>query len=185
MQDQNAFSTYIGQVVGAWGNLTDLALKDLFSGSSTSLPNLDTLITGGKLIAGMPDTNAFPPDEESLTVSITSAFFAYAIPAIWAAASYDVFVIDSGTSCGTTNPITSYMTGSDQEASWGCYPADTGELYYLAMPVTSQFQPNCDDSDLVDGRCPHVLFTAPPGLAALTGDSGTWGGVTRQLLIQG
>jgi len=185
VEDQNAFSTYIGQVVGAWGNLTDLALKDLFSGSSASLTNLDDLISGGKLIAGMPETNVFPPDEESLTESITSAFFAYAIPAIWSAANYDVFVIDSGTSCGTSNPINRYMTTKDQEASFGCYPDKTGGLYYLAMPVTSQFKPNCDESELVDGRCPHVSFTAPPGLAALTGDSGTWGGVTRQMLIQG
>jgi hypothetical protein len=184
VQDQNAFSTYMGQVVGAWANLTDLALQKLFSGSSTSLPNLDTLVTGGKLIAGIPERDQFPPDEENLTVSITSAFYAYAIPAIWSAASYNVFVIDSGTPCGTTNPITRYMTTEDQEASWGCYPINNGELYYLAMPVTSQFKANCG-SNPPDGRCPEVPFTAPPGLSALTGKSGTWGAVTRQLLIQG
>jgi hypothetical protein len=183
VQDQNAFSTYMGQVVGAWANLTDLALQELFSGSSTSLPNLDTLITGGKLIAGIPEKNQFPPDEETLTVSITSAFYAYAIPAIWSVASYNVFVIDSGTSCGTINPITSYMTTEDQEASWGCYPPNNGELYYLAMPVTTQFKANC--ANPIDGRCPEVPFTAAPGLSALTGASDTWGGITRQLLIQG
>lgn len=57
--DQQAFSTYMGQLVEAWGNLTDLALQEMFSGSSTSLPNLGTLVTGGKLIAGIPETNAF------------------------------------------------------------------------------------------------------------------------------
>jgi len=170
----------MGQVVGAWANLTNLALQDIFSGSSTSLPNLDTLVTDGKLIAGIPEINPFPPNEESLTVSITSAFYAYAIPAIWSAASYNVFVIDSGTSCGTTDPITRYMTVEDQEASWGCY---NGELYYLAMPITSQFMPNCG-SDPPDGRCPEVPFTAPPGLSALTGGS-AWGGVTTQMIIQG
>jgi hypothetical protein len=174
----------MGQVVGAWANLTDLALQELFSGSSTSLPNLDTLVTGGKLIAGIPELGPFLLDEDALTVSITSAFYAYAIPSIWSAAGYNVFVIDSGTSCGTTNPISAYMTTADQEASWGCYPATAGELYYLAMPVTSQFKPNCD-GDLIDGLCTEVPFTATPGLSALTGDSGTWGAVTRQLLIQG
>lgn len=117
MDDQNAFSTYMGQIVGAWANLTDLALQELLSGDSTSLPNLDTLITGGKLIAGMPKNNGFPPGQENLTVSIASAFYPYAIPTIWSAAGYDVFVIDSGASCGTVNPITQYMTTEDQEAS--------------------------------------------------------------------
>lgn len=51
------------------------------------------------------------------------------------------------------------------------------------MPVTDQFKPNCG-SDPPGGRCPEILFTAPTGLSALTG-SGTWGDVTRQLLIQG
>lgn len=172
----------MGQVVGAWANLTDLALQELLSGDSASLPNLDTLITGGKLIAGMPEKDNFPPDQENLTVSIASAFYAYAIPTIWSAAGYDVFVIDSGVSCGTVNPITQYMTTEDQEASGACYPENTGELYYLAMPVTSQFMPNCG-SNPPDGRCPQVPFTAPPGLSTLTG--GAWGGVTVQSLIQG
>jgi hypothetical protein len=81
-------------------------------------------------------------------------------------------------------PITEYMTTEDQAGSWGCYPPNTGELYYLAMPVTSQFKANCG-SDPPGGRCPEVPFTAPPGLSAPTGASGTWGAVTRQLLIQG
>ncbi|KAH8703812.1 hypothetical protein BGW36DRAFT_288853 [Talaromyces proteolyticus] len=184
VQDQNAFSTYMGQIVGAWANLTALALKDLFSGSSSSLPNLDSLVTGGKLIAGIPETDQYPPDAETLISSITSALYAYAIPAIWSAARYNVFVIDSGSSCGTINPITKYMTTEDQEASWGCYPSSTGELYYLAMPVSSQFPASCG-SNPPDGRCPEVPFTAPPGLSALTGDTQVWGAVTRQLIIQG
>jgi hypothetical protein len=107
----------MGQIIGAWANLTDLALREIFSGSAASLPMLDILVQGGELIAGIPETNAFPPDEDTLTISLASAFYAYAIPAIWSAANYHVPVMDSGTPCGTTNPITSYMTTEDQEAS--------------------------------------------------------------------
>ena len=74
------------------------------------------------------------------------------------------------------------MTTDDQKASWGCYPAGTGELYYLAMPVTTQFPANCPDYP--GGDCKLVPFTAPPGLSALTGESNVWGGVTIQSIIE-
>lgn len=93
-----------------------------------------------------------------------------------------MFIIDSGTPCGTINPITEYMTTEDQEASWACFPPDTGELYYLAMPVSTQFPANCG-SNPPDGRCPEVPFTKPPGISALTG--GAWGGITVQTLVAG
>lgn len=174
----------MGQIVYAWQNATSQAAEDMFSGSLASIGALDTLITGGKLIAGIPATSGSLSFQDTLSGSVTSAFFAYTIPALWSVAGYDVFVIDSGTSCGSINPITAYMSIADQEASWACYPDTTGGLYYLAMPVTSQFQANCSGSSPSD-PCPDVPFTVPPGLSALTGTPGTWGGITRRGLIQG
>ncbi|RFU34988.1 hypothetical protein B7463_g1355, partial [Scytalidium lignicola] len=140
--DQHAFSTYLGQAIGAWGNLTDLAFK---------------------LIAGIPETNDYPPDEESLVVSITSAFYAYTVLIIWATVNYNVFVIDNRTPCGTVNPIKT-----------------NGELYYLAMAITSQFPATCSNTEF----CANLAFTTPPGLSALTGGD-AWGDVTAQAIIQG
>jgi hypothetical protein len=185
--NQNSFSAYLGQVVGAWANLTDVALQDLFSGSSTTLPHLDTLIQNGHFIDGVPNTGAFPPDEETLTVSITEAFWTYAIPSLWTVAGYAPVVIDSGYTCGTTNPLSEYMTTGDQAATFSCYTnPSTGvnELYYLVWPITKANQGQSCPGGVDDGECAES-FAQLPGTGSLGSSGSSWSAVTLDKLVKG
>ena len=174
----------MGQSILAWANLTDEALKDLFSGDTTGLAALTNLISDGKLIEGAVNgSESLPPTDyhgsaTALEESIATAFFAFAIPALWNFSSTYAFVVDSGASCDTSNPLAEYMSADDMTASGYCYNND---MYYLVYPHDSESDGCTTGSDGVED-CDDYIFAAVPGIQSL---DGTFGGVTLAELIVG
>ncbi|KAF2664834.1 glycoside hydrolase family 18 protein [Microthyrium microscopicum] len=182
LDDQNTFSAYLGQVINAWGNSTEQALATLFNGSGASIQILTALISNGSLITGSGGKSGipFPPTYAQLDLYVAKAFFAYSVPKLWGAAGYHPFIIDSGYSCGTVDPLSRYMSTETMHATSSCVGT---KLYYLVSPITNIDQNTC--SNPVDGRCPEVPFTSPPGISTLTGDTSVWGGLTRDVIVAG
>ena len=176
----------MGQVVNAWGNVTEQALANLFDGSDDSISTLTTLISDGKLIEGSvdgaeadPPTGAPADSDSALQVSIAKAFFAYAIPTIWTLSGVHPFIVDSGYDCSTKDPSGLYLDTDTMQATNGCY---NGKLYYLVTPN--------GDAEICTGGCSTCTqdctantFSAPPGLDSLNGQS--FGGITVSDLIAG
>jgi hypothetical protein len=180
----------MGLAVEGWENITATALANLFSGSQFSLDTLTTLIQNGQLLEGMPEqsggdvSKGYPPypaaDASALTQSIILTFFAYAIPQLWAAAGDGPFIVDSGASCGTVNPLSKYISDDTAQLTYACAGENNDHLYYLVAPIGKAVSDNCEE-----GRCTDNYFSAPPGLSALTGDSDDWGGLTKEQIIRG
>lgn len=163
----------MGQVVNAWATVIDTTLSTLFDGSDGSINTLTTMISDGKMIDG---NGAYPngtvQNSTDIHASVAKTFFAYAIPAIWSVSGRAPFIVDSGYACGTVDPLSQYMSTDTMHATAGCY---NGQLYYLASLSGS--------SESCAEECTPNLFSAPPGLDSLDGQS--WGGVTLSDLITG
>ncbi|KAJ5947147.1 Glycoside hydrolase superfamily [Penicillium verhagenii] len=178
---QTSFTATMGSVLYGWSAAAENQLYTLFNGSSASITLLTTLISDGKLIEGSgasPETGYDPTTSTTTDVEgfIGTAFFGYAIPALWTAAGTAAFVIDSGYACSAQNPLTDYMTDSTQEATYACY---NDNLYYLVYPDGTY--EGCTGND--EEACSQSYFTAPPGLDTLS--NATWGGITLANLIEG
>jgi hypothetical protein len=174
----------MGQSIFAWANLTQMALKSLFDGDTDGLTALTNLISDGKLIEGAADGAEadYPTDLDStyatLEASIATSFFAFTIPALWNFSSTYAFVVDSGASCDTSNPLSAYMSIDDMTASGYCYNDD---WYYLVYPHSSP-STNCTSGSEGTAECEDYIFGAVPGIKSL---DGTFGGVTLAELIVG
>jgi hypothetical protein len=168
---QGQFSSYMGEFLNGWGNLTSAALARLFDGSDLSIDILDKIISGGKLISGMCDTPECGSAQTSsnkvtaeLRTNIGKTAFAFAIPAIWAVSKMHAFIIDSGSDCEVTDPLGQYLSSDNMKATEACVE---GKLYYIASPEGAK----------------DKKFTAPEGLEYLDGKA--FGGVTKDDLIKG
>ena len=175
----------MGQVVSAWGNVTEMSLKHLFDGSDEGLSMLTSIISDGHMIEGGVDGVALAPDVTAggttladLQDSITKAFFAFAIPAIWGVAGTHAFILDSGYDCGVEDPEGDYLSDDTMHETAGCYD---GKLYYLVYPEGGDAY-DCSGQQETD-VCPDGKFSAPPGIDALDGER--FGGVTIADLIEG
>ncbi|KAK4496425.1 hypothetical protein PRZ48_012405 [Zasmidium cellare] len=186
--DQNNFNSYLGQVMAGWGNISSTTLMNLFDGSPDSISTLTTLTQNGQLIEGstgvpdIPGTAQSPETASAMAASVATAFWAFAIPAVWYAAGTAAFVIDSGYSCGTVNPLGSYMSTATMEATAGCYDS---KLYYLVYPKggATTCMPSKREVDPPSPACVDRDFQPPPGISALDGSA--WGGLTVNDLITG
>lgn len=168
---QDSFSNYLGQALGAWGNITSDALKRLFDGSKGSIENLYNIISEGKLLSGDGgETTTKPPTTSvaELEANIARAFFGYAIPTAWVSSKHYRFIIDSGYPCDTKDPLGDYT----MHATYGCYD---DKLYYLASPQ--------GESSVCNPDCSDTKISAPPGIESLDGKN--FGGITIEDLIQG
>ncbi|KAF7561921.1 hypothetical protein G7046_g2225 [Stylonectria norvegica] len=180
---QDEFSTYMGQTISIWGNVTEEAVKGLFNGLPDSIDQLTTLISDGKLIAGKG--NLAPDDsddttEAALEESISKAFFGYAIPVIWSLSGTYPFIIDSGYDCGVVDPLGAYLDTATMHKTTGCYG---GKLYYLASPKGAAKKCHNTCSPHCENVCVDNTFSAPPGIEWLDGT--TYGGITIHDLIAG
>jgi hypothetical protein len=171
----------MGQVIGAWGNATEQGLKTLFSGTDDAINTLTTLISDGKMIEGAVNGAAASPpvfpvqgSDAALQNTISKVFFGFSIPVIWSVSQTYAFIIDSGYSCGTVDPLGQYLTPDTMHATWACY---NDKLYYLAAAVGAA--EDCNDS----GACSPNQFSAPPGIGSLDGKA--FGGVTVSDLVTG
>ncbi|KAK3934563.1 putative glycoside hydrolase [Diplogelasinospora grovesii] len=183
-EKQDAFSAYMGQVISAWGNITDQSLKTLFDGSDNSVALLTTLVADGHFIEGgingaivAPDIGV-EPTLADLQASISKAFFAFGIPSLWSVAGTRAFILDSGYDCGTVDPESGYLNTDTMHKTAGCY---NGKLYYLVNPDGDA--QSCSGGDGVAVSCSDNDFSAPPGIDAL--DGSRFGGVTVSDLITG
>jgi hypothetical protein len=186
-QKQDAFSTYMGQVVSAWGNVTALSLKKLFDGSDASIDLLTSLVSDGHFIEGgvngaiqAPNFHAGADDTTlaDLQASISKAFFAFGIPSLWSVAGTKAFILDSGYDCGVVDPETHYMDTNTMHQTAACY---NGKLYYL-VNVDGSAQ-TCTTSDKGITQCVDNHFSAPPGIDTL--DGARFGGVKVSDLVTG
>jgi hypothetical protein len=136
---QAEFSSYLGQVINGWDKVMKVSLKRLFSGDDASIEALGNVISGGKLVFGMPDNqvthrsvmvpwDTFFPD---LRANIAKSIFGFAIPSLWSVSRAWPFVIDAGYDCDARNPLKDYLSVDTMEATGACVD---GKLYYLASP---------------------------------------------------
>ncbi|ETS75025.1 hypothetical protein PFICI_13509 [Pestalotiopsis fici W106-1] len=168
-EKQATFSAYMGQVIEGWEDITAKSLKKIFDGSDASLAVLDKLLANGALYPMGPD----PTSDLDLFKNIRKSFFAYAIPILWFRAGYYPFIIDSGAACGTSNPITKYMTEDVQRQTGVCY---NNRIYFLAMVEG-------DPQECTEVDCEDRKFAAPQGITSLDGKD--YGGLTRDDIVAG
>ncbi|KAJ9136984.1 Glycoside hydrolase family 18 protein [Coniochaeta hoffmannii] len=167
-EKQDAFSDYLGQVVNAWGNVTEMSLQQLFNGEPANLELLTSLIADGHFIDGSVGGGlAFPaidiahnsPTMVELRTSISKAFFAFAIPSIRSVSDTSAFIMESGFVCGTVDAMGDYIDTDTQHKTAGCYD---GKLYYLVNPEGSA--EDCSGSDGTATTCTDNHSSAPPGI---------------------
>jgi hypothetical protein len=177
----------MGQVISAWGNVTEAALAKLFDGTDPSIDTLTSLIWDGKLIEGAVNSSpASPPTTEplgsdtALQASIARAFFAFAIPAIWSVSGLSPFVIDAGYACGTIDPLGEYLSPDSMHAAYACY---NGNLYYLATPEGKALRCETGGCRGCQVSCRKNHFSTPPGLGSLQGAA--FGGISVSDIIVG
>ncbi|OAA36492.1 chitinase [Metarhizium rileyi] len=176
---QAQFSHYMGQALNAWGDLAERSVGILFNGSDESVALLTSLVSDGKLISGKGRKEAAYDKSALLKAAIGKAFFAYSIPAIWSVSGASPFIIDSGSACGTLDPIAGYMSPDGMHKSWHCVD---NKLYYLASPKGDA--KNCLRQGIgYPEKCKDRQFSALPGIEWLDGSS--FGGVTLGDLISG
>jgi hypothetical protein len=176
----------MGQVVWAWANATEVALKKMFDGSDESIQTLTTLISNGKMISGSSTSDA-PDMNADIQASVVRTFYSYTIPAIWTVAAFGAFVMDSGYSCDHTDPLTPrYLDTNTAHATYTCY---NNKLYYLVRtpdrPAHDCDYATCDDLTCLPGppNCYDQTFETPPGLENL--GTAQYGHVTVRDLIIG
>lgn len=165
----------MGQVLNAWSNVTAQALANMWDGTlDKNLSTLSGLVNNGQFFGGggKPEPVSSPAEaSQALTKSITTAYYGYAIPAIWNVSGAYPFIVDAGYSCNGNTPngdIDNYMDPSNQTATLACV---NGNAYYLASATgdtTGNF---------------GVPFVQPPGLGSLDGIK--WGPVNVQALVTG
>lgn len=166
----------MGDVLKAWLLATDLALANLFNGTEDGIAALKGLIQDGHLISGKSedssggDSSVVTSDMQSdLESAATSAFFAFAIPAVWAAANTPAFVIGSGQPCDLS--WSDPNLGETAKATKICR---NGEAWYLASP-------RCANKD--GTACSGYTLGTPPGVDKLNGRD--WGKLTVEQIILG
>ncbi|SPQ21569.1 e2cb8c7a-6b71-4cba-a482-675fd0a9b2df [Thermothielavioides terrestris] len=183
---QAEFSATLGTVLTGWAAAAEAAVGALFNGTDESINMLTTLISGGNFIDGSVDgtpesmPNGTSHDTQSaLNAIVAKVFFAYAIPAVWNASGQAVFVMDTGFACGTVDPMGGDLSTDTMHATWGCWD---NMLYYLVNPAGAS--QDCDGSSDTAVTCRDNMFSAPPGIDSLDGNT-RFGGITVQDLIAG
>ncbi|KAL7803464.1 hypothetical protein V8C44DRAFT_276130 [Trichoderma aethiopicum] len=164
-KSQTTFSATIGHAFSGWSAVIENQLYTLFDGSEASVKLLGSTLANGNLLEcnNTIVVDHIDPNDQ-MGNFIQKVFHALAIPGLWAVSGTKAFVVDSGSPCGTINPLTEYMTEATQEATYSCH---NGSLYYLVYP----------------GDDRHGYFTAPPGLDGIA--KGFWGNLTVSDLIAG
>ncbi len=176
----------MANVVDQWRTVAQRTLVLLFGGSNVGIDALTHLIKDGRFISGGQVTAETPPEpttvilddalttaNRSLADSVSRAFFAYAIPAIWTASGAFPFVVDSGMPCDFKVPFVFHVAAEMLSSQTCC----NGTLYYLSgLSGDAQI---CHGED----GCEDNHFSALHGMEAL--HSGSFGGVTTVDIIQG
>ncbi|PVI01299.1 hypothetical protein DM02DRAFT_706113 [Periconia macrospinosa] len=182
-ESQDAFSSYMANAIYGWSNATNYALNHLFDGSEESLDILWKAISDGKLIKGKCNNcEKNNPSDADLRGNIEKSIFGFAIPNLWKMSQAYAFVIDSGATCNTANPIKEYMSEEDMKVAGACV---NERLYFLASPEGKARE--CKQVPREKGgnerRCTNQKFKPPKGLQYLDGTN--FGRITKEILIKG
>lgn len=174
----------MAQTVDLWAASIESSATWLFNGTDEAIDALTTIISHGKLIAGsgrsMPDVNHVTiQSATALKANMAKAFYAYAIPAVWDAAGTHPFVVDSGYSCGTVDPLGTYMDVDTMQQTWSCYE---DKLYYLVIPKGNSYN-NVQNPTGPGTHKVRNKFSAPAGIGSMGSD--LFGGVKVSELITG
>lgn len=180
---QNEFSNYMGQAIAGWANVTSLSLGKLFEATDDTLDAIGELISDGKLIRGSTGNNFIDTASASndLRANLAKSFYAYAIPNLWRSAKTYAFVIDSGISCSTSNPLGDYLDDDTMKDTGSCVD---DRWYFLVHPDGDANECKCQivgDHGPCQTICHDNKFSAPPGIGSL----GNFGGISKDDLIKG
>ncbi|KAI9040038.1 uncharacterized protein KD926_008601 [Aspergillus affinis] len=181
---QDAFSSYMGQVIKAWRRITEVAVEDLFDGSPRSIEILQKAIAEGKLIDGKWDgTDSEAGDgSDELESNIARCFYGYTIPALWQVSQTYAFVLDSGYKCDEDKSLSRYLEDDTMKATGVCID---GHQYYLVHPEGASQKCKCEI--LTGSSCQQVCvdnqFSIPPGLKTLPEPD--FGDITKEDLVNG
>ncbi|KAI0467015.1 hypothetical protein F4859DRAFT_518632 [Xylaria cf. heliscus] len=185
-EGQDDLEAYLGQVIFAWQNVTEITLRQVFNGDDANIDILGRIIAGGRLLSGKYSSGTgneggpvTPPNstDAELTLTVEMAFWGFTIPIGWQLSGTHGFVIDSGFGCDTSgNPLSNYITDDVEKKTRYCHTY-TNKLYYLvAAKGDGQF---CTG----DGGCADTNFQLPPGLDQLDGTA--YGKLTFDQLVEG
>ncbi|KAF3158723.1 hypothetical protein TWF788_004529 [Orbilia oligospora] len=180
-QEKDNFSSYMGQVIGAWMDNIETTLARLFNGTEDSIAALGEIIADGKLINGIRDTPE-PVDRTAteLRNNVILTFFSFFIPTLWRRSGTYAFIIDSGVGCGDGNPLSKYLDDDTARKTGVCYE---GRRYYLVHPDGEPQHCSCQSTGGpgCQSVCGDAKFSAPVGLDELS----SFDGVTLEGLVTG
>ncbi|PYH83224.1 hypothetical protein BO82DRAFT_363423 [Aspergillus uvarum CBS 121591] len=133
-------------------------------------------MTDGKLLETSFDT----PSDSDITAMVEKAIFGLLIPLTWTLSpdTHKAVVVDSQSTCDTSNPLSSYISSSVANSGYVCY---NNNIYYLVDVVSLDryCQSNSQDGQL----CRDPTVNKLPGIGELDGSS--WGGITVEDLVVG
>lgn len=184
-QEQDKFSSYLGEVIFGWMNVTEMGLGRLLGGNNESIRVVGAVMADGKLIEGIRDGGGQQPrpagsSATELQANVLKSFFGFAIPALWRRSKTYAFVLDSGAGCDG-KPLGKYLDDGTADETGVCYE---GRRYYLVHPEGDARACKCErvtDLGPCQTRCYDNKFSAPVGL----GELGRFGGVTKEDLVIG
>ena len=184
----------MGQSLYAWNYIFKTDLENLFDGTDKSIERLTSLISGGAMLDGVEKDIAYPDKEKrkdkdddkkstdatdaekkSVEDGFLTAFWAFAIPAVWQASGHHPFIIDTGRDCDDKDG-----DKYTKDLKSACYE---GRLYQLADPDGKSHP--CEKNCGFPGgcTCPDSAFSSPKGVKELDGKA--WHGLKVDDIIIG
>jgi GH18 family chitinase len=106
---QLEFGTFVGNALDDWDNIGNKTLQALFKGDDDSIDRLTKVIADGHFANGIKtadDSPASDDDKSHVKDHIVSAFYAFALPALWRASGHWTFVMDTGEDCSEDKDFT-------------------------------------------------------------------------------
>lgn len=183
-QEQNKFSSFMGEAIFGWMNTTELALNNLFNGTEDNIKVLTEIMGKGNLVIGKKHNKTEGQLEDlsatRLQKDILKTMYGFSIPLLWRRSKTFAFVLDSGADCDG-KPLSKYLDDKTADDTGVCYE---GRRYYLVHPDGDARPCECkyvsEDNPCME-RCWKNTFSAPVGLGELS----RFGEVTKEELVIG
>ncbi|PYI22706.1 hypothetical protein BO99DRAFT_429649 [Aspergillus violaceofuscus CBS 115571] len=173
---ENTLEKRLDTIVQVWYSTIDSMNESLFNGTSNSIDILHDLVTDGKLLETSFDT----PSDSDIAAMVEKAIFGLLIPLTWTLSpdTHNAVVVDSQSTCDTSNPLSSYISSSVAKSGYVCY---NNNIYYLVDVVS--LDRYCQSNSQGGQLCRDPTVNKLPGVGELNGSS--WGGVTVEDLVVG
>lgn len=129
------FVKTMNQAADIWEDIVKEGLRRLFDGSDSSIDNLYSIISDGKLLDGYVPSNktktARSLDDLSandFSLLFANTIFGFDLEVTWNMTGAAVFVLDSGRNCGDDNIDGLHLKAEIRETAGACV---NGKQYYL------------------------------------------------------